>query len=118
MLNVGIDNVTYIPFDLYSNEELKIKDVSVFLIDAGHKYNQVVSDINRCLSMENLEESYIIFDDYGLEIHEKEVKLAIDEYINTGKIQIVKRIGHESGYSFDESRVLKDNEGLICKVMV
>ena len=129
-LNVGLDNITYIPFDLYSNEELKIEDVSVFLIDAGHKYNEVVSDINRCLSMISKivfltprfptfyrQDSYIIFDDYGLEVHEKQVKLAIDKFIKNGKIKIVKKIGHESGYSFDGSRVLKDNEGLICKVV-
>ena len=50
-------------------------------------------------------------------MHEKQVKLAIDKFIKNGKIKIVKKIGHESGYSFDGSRVLKDNEGLICKVV-
>ena len=119
MLNVGIDNITYVPFDLYSSEELKIDNVSVFMVDAGHKYEHVVSDINRCLSMTDMEECYIIFDDYGLDVHEEEVKLAIDEYINSGKIEIVKKIGHESGHTFGGSlgRTLKDSEGIICRIV-
>ena len=69
--------------------------------------------------MADMEECYIIFDDYGLDVHEEEVKLAIDEYINSGKIEIVKKIGHESGHTFGGSlgRTLKDSEGIICRIV-
>ena len=119
MLNVGIDNIKYVPFDLYSDEKLSIKNVSVFMIDAGHKYTQVVSDLDRCIDMSDIQDSYIIFDDYGLDVHEKEVKRAVDEYISANKIQVVKKIGHSSGHTFGGSlgRTLKDNEGLICRIV-
>ena len=47
------------------------------------------------------------------------MKLAIDEYINSGKIEIVKKIGHESGHTFGGSlgRTLKDSEGIICRIV-
>ena len=51
--------------------------------------------------------------------HEKEVKRAVDEYISANKIQVVKKIGHSSGHTFGGSlgRTLKDNEGLICRIV-
>lgn len=119
MLNVGIENITYVPFDLYSKEKLDLKDISVFMIDAGHQYNQVISDINRCLSMAPLDDCYIIFDDYGLNVHELHVKRAIDEFINSNKIEVIKKIGYEPGHLFGgkTNRKLNDYEGLICKVV-
>ena len=117
MLNVGIDNIQYVPFDLYSNKVLDIKNVSVVLIDAGHQYDQVLSDIKRCLEFECDGDFYIIFDDYGLNVHEHDVKKAVDENIDIGYIEVVKKIGCEPGHIFGENRVLKDYEGLICKVV-
>ena len=116
MLNVGIDNIEYVPFDLYSNKSLNIQDASVFMIDAGHKYQQVISDIHRCISMSVGNECYIIFDDYGMNTHEHDVKKAVDEFINSNKIEIVKKIGLGEGYDFGD-KFLKDSEGLICRVV-
>tara|TARA_R100000908_G_C3756644_1_gene151474 strand:- start:11724 stop:12491 length:768 start_codon:yes stop_codon:yes gene_type:complete len=119
MLNVGIDNITYVPFDLYSNGELEIQEASVALIDAGHQYDQVVSDIKRCMSVDKIrgEDFYIVFDDYGMNIHKDHVKKAVDEYISNGYIEVVKKIGCEPGHVFDGNKVLNDYEGLICKVV-
>ena len=60
---------------------------------------------------------YIIFDDYGLNVHENHVKRAVDENIDIGYIEVVKKIGCEPGHTFGENRILKDHEGLICKVV-
>jgi len=117
MMNVGLDNITYVPFDLYSNRSLVLKDISVALIDAGHKYDQVVSDINRCLNIKYDGDFYIVFDDYGMNIHEDHVKRAVDEFIDIKKIEVVKKIGCEPGHVFEENKVLNDYEGLICKVV-
>tara|TARA_B100002019_G_C21251381_1_gene591309 strand:+ start:641 stop:2014 length:1374 start_codon:yes stop_codon:yes gene_type:complete len=117
MLNVGIDNIEYVPFDLYSNKSLILKDISVALIDAGHKYEQVLSDIKRCLEIECDDDFYIVFDDYGLNVHEHDVKRAVDESIKNGNIELVKKIGCEPGHTFNTNRVLKDYEGLICRVV-
>ena len=117
MLNVGIDNIEYIAFDLYSDKILDFKDVSVVLIDAGHQYEQVMSDIKRSLELECDGDFYIIFDDYGLNVHENNVKRAVDENIDIGYIEVVKKIGCEPGHNFGENRILKDHEGLICKVV-
>jgi len=119
-LNVGLDNIKYVPFDLYSSNELPVEDsVSMFLIDAGHLYENVVMDINRCLGANIEDECYIVFDDYGMNIHRDQVKRAVDEFIGLGKIEIIKKIGHEPGHIFDKekNRVLEDYEGLICKVV-
>jgi hypothetical protein len=116
MLNVGIGNIEYVPFDLYSTEILDIDDASVFMIDAGHKYLHVVSDINRCLSMSSGDSCYIIFDDYGLDKHVGDVKKAIDEFIDNNKIELVKKIGLQKGQTLGEN-VFEDDEGLICRVV-
>ena len=114
-LNADIDNIEYIPFDLYSSDILDIKGASVFMIDAGHKYKQVVSDIERCLSMITGDKCYIIFDDYGFNT-QTDVKKAVDEYISSNKIKIVKEIGHQKGHDFGDMHLL-DSEGLICEVV-
>ncbi len=116
MLNVGIENITYVPFNLYSKEEMDVEKSNVFMIDAGHKYPEVISDINRCIKMSADGDSYIIFDDYGLNTHEENVKVAVDESIDKNMIEIVKKIGHQKGHEFSH-KFLKDSEGLICRIV-
>ena len=94
-----------------------LRDVSVVVIDAGHQYEQVMSDIKRSLELECDGDFYIIFDDYGLNVHENNVKRAVDENIDIGYIEGVKKIGCEPGHKIGENRILKDHEGLICKVV-
>jgi len=121
LLNQDRSNIIYIDnFDLYSNRVLPINDtVSVFLIDAGHTYQQVVSDINRVSLLSCSEDCYIIFDDYGLAQYELDVKKAVNEAIDINALRVIKGIGHEAGFNFGgtPSRVLNDNEGLITKVI-
>lgn len=122
-LNKDRDNITYLNFDLYSNNQLPIYDIiDVFLIDAGHEYEHVVKDINRAISMNCSEECYIIFDDYGANCHVNTVKKAIDQAIQMNILSLIKGIGHSEGYNFGngnkggEDRILKDYEGLITKI--
>ena len=119
-LNENIQNIEYISnFDLYSDNPLSITDIDVFLIDAGHKYTHVISDINRAVSMECNKECYIIFDDYGLKCHSKHVKRAVDQALNQKALTKVKGIGHSKGHSFKQGNpeyTLEDSEGLITKI--
>lgn len=120
-LNKNIQNIEYISnFNLYSNKSLPIEDtVSVFLIDAGHHYSHVISDINRVTSMNCSEECYIIFDDYGCKIHSENVKRAVDQALSQDILTVVKGIGHSKGYSFkpgDPNYMLEASEGLITKI--
>jgi hypothetical protein len=116
MLNVGIENIKYKSFDLYSTKTLDIDGASVFMVDAGHKYNHVISDINRCISMSSGNSCYIIFDDYGLDIHVDDVKKAVDECIYNNKIELVKKIGFQSGDTL-RGNIFEDAEGLICRIV-
>lgn len=128
-LNENIQNIEYISnFDLYldrlpewtTSRALPINDtIDVFLIDAGHKYYHVISDINRVTSMNCSKECYIIFDDYGLKCHSEHVKRAVDQAINQNILTKVKGIGHSKGYSFkqeDPEYTLEASEGLITKI--
>ena len=119
-LNKNIQNIEYISnFDIYSDNSLPITNIDVFLIDAGHKYTHVISDINRAVSMECNKECYIIFDDYGLKCHSEDVKRAVDQAINQNILAKIKGIGHSKGYSFkqeDPNYTLESSEGLITKI--
>ena len=57
-----------------------------------------------------------MFDDYGLF---PDLKQAIDEFINIGKLKILKRIGNYPGtiYPKTKNKILKDREGLICQAL-
>lgn len=121
--NKDRDNIIYLNFDLYSNNQLPISDtIDVFLIDAGHDYNHVIYDINRVTSMNCSEECYVIFDDYGANCHINTVKKAVDQAIQMNILSLIKGIGHNKGYNFGngnkggEDRILEDYEGLITKI--
>ena len=88
------------------------------LIDAGHSYHQVISDINATFNFNCEPDSYIVFDDYGMEQYRLDVKKAVNEAININALTIVKKIGHESGFNFGgrPPRILSDSEGIITKI--
>ena len=122
-LNQDRNNIVYLNFDLYSSNLLNITDtVDVFLIDAGHEYEQVIMDINRTFTSKCSENCYIIFDDYGCNVHTDGVRKAVDLTLKNGYIEIIKKIGHSPGHNFGnsgkggEDRILDDYEGLITKI--
>jgi len=114
--NRDLDNIVYIPFDLYSHD-YTVQPVSVpinvFFIDAGHELYHVESDMARALHMNLADEVYFVFDDYGMM---PGVKAVIDTYLESGILTVVATIGHEPGHSFggNPPRVLTASEGLIC----
>jgi hypothetical protein len=123
-LNKDRDNIVHLNFDLYSTNRLYIEEaVDVFLVDAGHEYDQVIFDINRITSMNCAQDCYIIFDDYGADCHQRTVKKAVDEAIEIGALEIVKEIGHKTAYNFGTGgkggpdRILLNTEGIITKIL-
>jgi hypothetical protein len=118
-LNQDRDNIIYLNFDLYSNQPLPIQDeISMFLIDAGHDYTHIISDINLAFSLNLNEDCYIVFDDYGLAQYEHHVHKAVNQAIDMGSLTVIKGIGHENGFNFggEPPRVLQNYEGLITKI--
>ena len=103
-LNQDRNNIVYLNFDLYSSNLLNITDtVDVFT--------------SKCS-----ENCYIIFDDYGCNVHTDGVRKAVDLTLKNGYIEIIKKIGHSPGHNFGnsgkggEDRILDDYEGLITKI--
>jgi hypothetical protein len=118
-LNQDRDNIIYLNFDLYSNQPLPINDeISMFLIDAGHDYEHVTSDINLVFSLNCAPECYIVFDDYGLIQYEHHVHKAVNQAMDMGVLTLVNGIGHESGFNFGGTppRILHTHEGVITKI--
>ncbi len=116
-LNCQNNNINYVGIDLYNttiHEPFTTDSIDLFLIDAGHSYDNVMTDFTRATYMNTASTCYFVFDDYGLI---PDVKKAIDDLIWLGKLEIVKCIGHESNYDFKNGRVLKDCEGIICKLI-
>jgi hypothetical protein len=110
----GIENVEFVLMDVYNTMwNFEDKD-SVVFIDCVHAYDTLKSDIDNSINTFN--KPIIIFDDYGLF---PELKKLIDEYVKLGKLQILKRIGEYKGkfYPKTENKILKDREGVICKVL-
>lgn len=122
-LNKDRDNIEYQNKDIYAKEIISsnnwwngdgnVEKYDVFLIDAVHDKQHVIMDINTSFE-KGTDDVVLIFDDYGLI---PEVKLGIDEYINNGKLKVIKYIGEPKG---NEPRVgigkkLLDWEGIICQ---
>lgn len=122
--NSDRNNISYLNFDLYSNRELPIDEtIDMFLIDAGHKYYHVMHDVKLATSANCSENCYIVFDDYGCNVHRDEVKRAVDEIISQNIVKVEKGIGHGVGKNFGsrnpggQDRILEDHEGLITKII-
>lgn len=123
-LNSDITNIEYISnFNLYSNTPLLVNElVSLFFLDAGHRYEEIILDINRVTSMKCESDCYLLFDDYGSSINTG-IKQAVDQAVEQGVLEIKEWIGHDAGYNFGNAikggpdRVLIGKEGVITKII-
>jgi predicted O-methyltransferase YrrM len=106
------DNITFIKTDLYG-KEWDLPKADVVFIDAGHTYENVISDIEN--SVKHLDNPIYIFDDYGLP--PGDVRRAINDKIEDGTLKLSKYIGelpedliHAGGTQFI------DKEGCVCNL--
>ncbi len=119
-LNKDRDNIQFVPFDLYQtdlDDNFRHQACNVFLIDAGHDFDHVISDFTRTLNLKTNPEFpiYYVFDDFGLI---KDVHNAIQQLIRLGRLEKVCYIGHEPRHEFQKypPKILFDYEGIICKL--
>ena len=65
-------------------------------------------------SLNTFDKPILMFDDYGLF---PDLKQLIDEYVEAGKLKILKKIGQHKGkvYPKTMNKILKDREGIICQ---
>ena len=106
-----VDNVEFICSDVY-DKNFQLPTVDVVHIDAGHTYELVGYDIDRCINQMN--NPILIFDDYG---HEgRTVRDAINAKLDEGKIQLWTHIGEDKGYIAANNKVFIGREGIICNV--
>ena len=106
--NSDRDNITYLHGDVY-NSTWDIEDSDVSFIDCVHTYDAVMHDIQLSLKC-NV--SYLIFDDYGID---REMKRAIDDFINSRSDIEVVYIGEPAGSEPRIGKPLRDFEGVIIK---
>ena len=106
-----VDNVEFICSDVY-DKDFQLPTVDVVHIDAGHTYESVGYDIDRCINQMN--NPILIFDDYG---HEgRTVRDAINAKLDEGKLQLRTHIGEDEGYIAANNKVFIGREGIICNV--
>ena len=116
-LSENHNNIDFICGSAYDEWNFDYHDLVI--IDCIHEYKYIKSDIENAI---NLGTKYIAFDDYGLF---PELKLAIDEAIDSGRIEMIHKIGYPKGTHFHMSKstnttsdkILADSEGLICRVI-
>ena len=116
-LNSDRDNITYIQKDLYDGEWNLDEKFDVFFIDCVHDNLNVYSDIINCANLSN-EESYFIFDDYGMGhmYYDDGVKGAVKRFESEiDGFNVVKEIGLPAGEIRGSGGPLTDVEGVIAK---
>jgi len=107
------NNITYIQYDLRLDDPLPVgKDCKVYFIDAIHDYYFVCKDINKAIQYGS-NDVLMVFDDYGLI---PDVHRAVNEYVDSNTLEIVKYLGHPPGHEFIGNRKLTDYEGVIAKL--
>ena len=116
-INDDRGNINHILGDVYEKAWTDLfprGEIDVFFIDCDHSYQSVVADIQNAISM-GRNDALFVFDDYG---HPTAgVKMAVNNFINDGKLSLVKYVGHPAGTQIQENRDgILDWEGVICKL--
>jgi len=111
-LNSDRSNIHYVVMDVYTQSWEQFGKVDAVFIDCVHDYTHIKSDIENALKFGK--GTIIAFDDYGLF---PDLKQCIDEYVDIGKLKVLKKIGQLKGtyYPTTQNKVLKDYEGIICQ---
>ena len=111
-LNSDRHNIHYVVMDVYTQSWEQFGKMDAVFIDCVHDYAHIKSDIENALKFGK--GTIIAFNDYGLF---PDLKQCIDEYVNMGKLKVLKKIGQLKGtfYPTTQNKVLKDYEGIICQ---
>ena len=109
-----LDNVEFRLMDVYRDRWNFEEKVDVVFIDCVHTYQHLKSDVDN--SLNTFDKPILMFDDYGLF---PDLKQLIDEYVEAGKLKILKKIGQHKGkiYPKTMNKILKDREGIICQAV-
>lgn len=103
-------NIDFIVGNVYQTT-IDFKPYDVAVIDAGHASEEVDYDLQRVF--ESNPNITIIIDDYG---HiDGTIKHVIDEWISSGRIEVIKFIGEDVGFVAVNGKTFVDKEGLIFK---
>jgi hypothetical protein len=120
-LNSDRQNIKFIGMNLYEqpiDENFKHEPCNVFFIDAVHEFDAIMSDFSRSLNLKFDERypRYFIFDDYGQD--NRQVWQVVNQLIRVGRLEKIAYFGHEPNHNFGgyPARILKDFEGIICKL--
>ena len=106
-----VDNVEFITADVYDSN-FKLPKADAVHTDAGHTYQHVAYDIDRCIDL--LDNPIFILDDYGNP--KQDIKKAINDKVKQHKLKIDKFIGEKEGYISVHGLVFDDREGVIINL--
>ena len=101
----------FITADVYDSN-FKLPKADAVHTDAGHTYQHVAYDIDRCIDL--LDNPIFILDDYGNP--NQDIKKAINDKVKQYKLKIDKFIGEEEGYISVHGLVFDDREGVIINL--
>jgi len=108
---LGVDNVEFINSDIY-NPDFKLPKADVVHIDAGHTYEAVCFDVDRC--MKELDNPTFIFDDHGNP--RQDIRRAIYDKMEEYGLTIDKFIGEGDGYICAHGLVFDEPEGVVLNL--
>ena len=115
-----VNNVEFIHQDVYDSS-FSLPKADVVHIDAGHSHQEVLYDIQRCI--DQLGNPILIFDDVCKKLFPNgeignTIRTAIDQHVEDGRLNIVKYIGEDKGYTTGNGKTLLGREGMICDVQL
>ena len=118
-VNKDRNNIEFLQKDVYQST-WDFENIDVSFIDCVHEYENVMHDIQKSLQLvKSNKEMILVFDDYGLPKpphREKDVKDAVDQYVDEHpSFDLVKYIGEDKGSDCRPGKILKAEEGVICK---